>query len=184
MIQQKQAALGRSLMGSQRDAIAHVFASGGTLELIVGLAGSGKTTTLDILRAGYQDEGYRVLGTAISGQAARTLHDEAGVDSRTIASLVWRLEHGQVALDHRTVLVVDEAGMADDQGLLKLLAAVDLAGAKAIISRRPPPARRRRSRRRARSPHPPPRAGRPRAQREHPPTRAGKTPSSRPAAYR
>ncbi len=129
------AALGRSLTGSQRDAIAHVFASGGTLELIVGLAGSGKTTTLDILRAGYQDEGYRVLGTAISGQAARTLHDEAGVDSRTIASLVWRLEHGQVAIDHRTVLVVDEAGMADDQALLKLLAAVDLAGAKAIISR-------------------------------------------------
>ncbi len=133
MIQQKQAALGRALTRSQGDAIAHVFASGRGLELVVGVAGSGKTTALDVLRAGYEDQGYRVLGTAISGQAARTLHDEAGVDSRTIASLVWRLEHGQLALDDRTVLFIDEAGMADDLAMLKLLAAVDVAGAKAIV---------------------------------------------------
>jgi len=61
------------------------------------------------------------LGTAISGQAARALRDEAGVDSRTIASLVWRLEHGTLRLDERTVLLIDEAGMADDKAMLKLL---------------------------------------------------------------
>jgi ATP-dependent exoDNAse (exonuclease V) alpha subunit len=125
--------MGRSLTDSQRHAIAHVFASGRSLDLVVGVAGSGKTTALDVLRAGYEGNGYRVLGTAISGQAARTLHDEAGVDSRTIASLVWRLEHQQLALDERTVLLIDEAGMADDQAMLKLFAAVDLAGAKAVI---------------------------------------------------
>lgn len=113
--------------------MSHVFASGRSLDLIVGVAGSGKTTALDVLRAGFEGNGYRVLGTAISGQAARTLHDEAGVDSRTIASLVWRLEHQRLALDERTVLLIDEAGMADDQAMLKLLAAVDVAGAKAIV---------------------------------------------------
>ncbi len=77
--------------------------------------------------------GYRVLGTAISGQAARMLHHDAGVESRTIASLVWRLEHGTLVLDQRTVLLIDEAGMADDQAMLKLLAAVDVAGAKAVV---------------------------------------------------
>lgn len=132
-ITDKQRAIGRSLTDSQRHAIAHVFASGRSLDLIVGVAGSGKTTALDVLRAGYEGNGYRVLGTAISGQAARTLHDEAGVDARTIASLVWRLEHQQLALDARTVLLIDEAGMADDQAVLKLLAAVDVAGAKAVI---------------------------------------------------
>jgi conjugative relaxase-like TrwC/TraI family protein len=132
-ITDKQRAMGRSLTDSQRHAIAHVFASGRSLDLVVGVAGSGKTTALDVLRAGYEGNGYRVLGTAISGQAARTLHDEAGVDSRTIASLVWRLEHQQLALDERTVLLIDEAGMADDQAMLKLFAAVDLAGAKAVI---------------------------------------------------
>jgi conjugative relaxase-like TrwC/TraI family protein len=87
-IADKQRAIGRSLTESQRHAIAHVFASGRSLDLIVGVAGSGKTTALDVLRAGYEGNGYRVLGTAISGQASRTLRDEAGVDSRTSASLV------------------------------------------------------------------------------------------------
>ncbi len=74
-----------------------------------------------------------MLGTAVSGQAVRALHYEAGVDSRTIASLVWRLEHGTLALDQQTVLLIDEAGMADDQAMLKLLAAVDVTGAKAGV---------------------------------------------------
>ena len=132
-IADKERTLGRPLTASQRKAIAGVLASGRALDLVVGVAGSGKTTALDVLRTAYQDAGYRVLGTAISGQAARTLRDDAGVDARTIASLVWRLEHQQLALDERTVLLIDEAGMADDKGLLKLLAAVDVAGAKTVI---------------------------------------------------
>ena len=103
----KERSLGRSLTDSQRHAVAHVFASGRGLELIVGVAGSGKTTALDVMRAGYEGSGYRVLGTAISGQAARTLREEAGIDSRTIASLVWRLERQQLILDDRTVLLID-----------------------------------------------------------------------------
>jgi conjugative relaxase-like TrwC/TraI family protein len=132
-VMQKETELGRSLTRSQRHAIAHVFRSGRGIDLIVGVAGSGKTTALDVLRAGYESQGYRVLGTAISGQAARTIRAEAGVDSSTIASLVWRLEHQQLTLDERTVLMVDEAGMADDQAMLKLLAAVDVAGSKTIV---------------------------------------------------
>ncbi len=46
---------------------------------------------------------------------------------------MWRLEHQQLRLNDRTVLLIDEAGMADDQAVLKLLAAVDVAGAKAIV---------------------------------------------------
>lgn len=133
VIADKERALGWPLTDSQRHAIALVFASGSGLDLIVGVAGSGKTTALDVMRTGYEGNGYRVLGTAISGQAARTLHDEARVDSRTIASLVWRLEHQQLTLDNRTVLLIDEAGMADDQAILKLLTAVDVAGARAIV---------------------------------------------------
>lgn len=63
----------------------------------------------------------------------RSLGEAAGVESRTIASLVWRLEHGSLRLDDRTVLLIDEAGMTDDRAMLKLLAAVDVAGAKAVV---------------------------------------------------
>lgn len=132
-IRDKEVALGQSLTDSQRRAITGVVTSGRALDVVVGVGGSGKTTALDVMRAAYDGCGYRVLGTAVSGQAARTLHDEAGVDARTIASLVWRLEHQQLSLDERTVLLIDEASMADDQALLKLLTAVDVAGAKAVV---------------------------------------------------
>ena len=54
-------------------------------------------------------------------------------ESRTMASLLWRLEHGRLRLDRRTVVILDEAGMADDPSLLRLLAAVDTAGAKLVM---------------------------------------------------
>ena len=113
--------------------IAQVVTSRRGLDLVVGVAGSGKTTALAGIRCAYEAAGYRMRGTAISGQAVRTLQDEAGVDSRTIASLVWRLEHHHLALDDRTVLLIDEASMTDDEAMLKLLAAVDVAGAKAVV---------------------------------------------------
>ena len=75
-----------------------------------------------------------MLGTAVSGQAARTLGTEAGIDEpRTIASLLWRLDHGQLKLDNRTVVCCDEAGMADDPAMLRLLAATEAAGSKLVI---------------------------------------------------
>ncbi len=122
----------RLTTGQQRT-IAAVTTSGRALDLVVGVAGSGKTTALDLARGVFAAQGYRVLGTAISGQAARALRDEAGVDSRTVASLVWRLEHGALRLDDRTVLLVDEAGTADDPAMLKLLVAAEVGGAKTVI---------------------------------------------------
>jgi len=125
---------GRSLTDGQKSMIRSVATSGRPVELIVGVAGSGKTTALDAARQAFQDAGYRVMGTCISGQAARTLGAEAGIDeSGTIASLLWRLDHGQVRLDSRTVVVCDEAGMTDDPNLLRLLAATEAAGSKLII---------------------------------------------------
>ena len=72
--------------------------------------------------------------TAVSGQAARTLGTEAGIDDpRTVASLLWRIDHGQLNLDNRTVVCCDEAGMADDPAMLRLLAATEAAGSKLVI---------------------------------------------------
>jgi conjugative relaxase-like TrwC/TraI family protein len=125
---------GRSLTEGQNAMIRSVATSGRPVELIVGVAGSGKTTAIDAARQAFEDAGYRVVGTSISGQAARTLGAEAGIDdSRTIASLLWRLDHGQARLDSRTVVICDEAGMTDDPNMLRLLAATEAAGSKLII---------------------------------------------------
>jgi hypothetical protein len=103
------------------------------MSVVVGVAGSGKTTALDTAASALEAAGYRVLGTSTSGQAARTLGAEAGVDARTFASLLWRLDHGQITLDARTVVVIDEAGMADDVNLARLTLAVERANASLVL---------------------------------------------------
>ncbi len=125
---------GRSLTGGQRAMVAGVATSGRGVELVVGVAGSGKSTALDAARRAFEGAGFRVLGAAVSGQAARTLGTEAGIDDpRTIASLLWRLDHGKLKLDRQTVVVCDEAGMADDPAMLRLLAATEAAGSKLVM---------------------------------------------------
>ncbi len=125
---------GRSLTVGQKEMIAAVATSGRGVELVVGVAGAGKTTAVDKARQAFEAAGYRVVGTSTSGQAARTLGAEAGIEeSRTIASLLWRLDHEQIHLDDRTVVVCDEAGMTDDPAMLRLLAATEAAGAKLVI---------------------------------------------------
>jgi hypothetical protein len=74
-----------------------------------------------------------VIGASTSGQAARTLGREAGVESRTIASLLWRLDHGRQALDAAAVVILDEVGMTSDRDVLRVLVAAEAARAKVVL---------------------------------------------------
>ena len=100
----------------------------------MGVAGAGKTTMLRVVAEAFERSGHQVLGTATSGQAARNLGTEAGIgESRTLASLTWRLDHGQLALSEKTLIVLDEVGMTDDVDLVRLAAHVEAAGAKLVL---------------------------------------------------
>ncbi len=56
-----------------------------------------------VVAAAFEAAGCRVVGTATSGQAARTLGREAELgESRTLASLLWRLDHDRLRLDERS----------------------------------------------------------------------------------
>ena len=134
MAAKEEALGGRVLTAGQRHMIEAVCGSGRGAELVLGVAGAGKTTALDVARAAFETAGYRVIGTSTSGQAARTLGREAGIaESRTMASLLWRLDQGRLHLDERTVVILDEAGMADDPSVLRLLAAAETAGSKVVM---------------------------------------------------
>lgn len=126
--------LSRGFRLSQRQAEAAkgLLTSGHSVDFVIGVAGAGKSTTLGAVRAGFESAGYRVLGTATSGQAAKALEEGAGIASRTVASLTWRLEHGQEALGPRHVLVLDEGAMSSDADVAKLLGAVQASGAKLV----------------------------------------------------
>ena len=73
-----------------------------------------------------------MVGTSTSGQAARTLSREAGIDSRTLASLNWRIAHNTLRLSPRHVAVLDEAAMTDDAALVAFLEAARVTGAKVV----------------------------------------------------
>ena len=132
-LDEKSTRLGHPLTAGQRGAAEAICSSGSGIDIIIGVAGSGKTTALDAARSAFESSGYRVVGTATSGQAAQTLGAEAQMSSSTVASLLWRLDHGRSRLDESTVVVLDEAGMTDDHDLLRLLAAAGLARAKVVM---------------------------------------------------
>ncbi len=123
---------GTRLSPRQSEVATGLLTSGHQVDFVLGVAGSGKTTMLAAVRQGFEAAGYEVLGTATSGQAAKALGEGAGVTSRTVASLRWRLEHGREALTARHVLILDEAGMTSDADVAKLLGAVAASGAKLV----------------------------------------------------
>jgi conjugative relaxase-like TrwC/TraI family protein len=125
--------IGAELSDGQYAAVNAICTSGRAVDVIVGIAGSGKTTALDAATTALEDAGYRVIGTATSGQAARTLGDAAGIEARTMRSLIWQLDHGRIVLDRDCVVILDEAGMTADAEMARLVLAVEAAGAKVVI---------------------------------------------------
>src|SRR4030095_15557977 len=68
----------------------------------------------------WQAAGWRVVGAAVKGEAARTLGATAGIPGETLA---WHLAHQDpltAPLDARTVLIVDEASTISDRDLDRL----------------------------------------------------------------
>ncbi|MDQ3643861.1 MAG: AAA family ATPase, partial [Actinomycetota bacterium] len=131
---EREAAMGKHLTVGQRSAVVAITTSGRGAELVVGVAGAGKTTALAAVYDAFESEGFEVIGTSTSGQAARTLRNAAGIEeSRTLASLTWRLDHGHLQLTDRHVVILDEAAMTDDAALLRLLQAAGDGGAKVVM---------------------------------------------------
>jgi hypothetical protein len=56
----------------------------------IGRAGAGKTTTVAACADAWTAAGYRVVGTAVKGEAARTLAAATGIECETVA---WYLAH-------------------------------------------------------------------------------------------
>ncbi|MGH9243339.1 MAG: MobF family relaxase [Acidimicrobiales bacterium] len=125
--------LGRPLTDEQRATARAVVAGGAALDVVVGVAGAGKTTVLAAVGDAYQAAGWRVIGAATAGQAAHTLDREAGMPALTVGSMLWRLDHGRLRLDPRTLVILDEAGMTGDLELAAVLDHVQRAGAKAVV---------------------------------------------------
>ena len=64
------------LDGEQADGVRALLTSGNGYDLVIGQAGTGKTTVLGAIRIGWEEAGFRVIGTAVAARTAADL--EAG----------------------------------------------------------------------------------------------------------
>jgi hypothetical protein len=121
------------LSAEQAQAAERICRTGRGAELVVGVAGAGKTTLLAAVAGAFEASGCEVVGTATAGQAARNLATGANMTASTLASLTSQLARGKRRLGERSVVILDEAGMTDDTDLARLLAHVQVAGAKLVL---------------------------------------------------
>ena len=66
-----------------------------------------------------------MIGASTSGQAARTLGREAGIDSRTLASLLWRLDHDRGPLNADTASAWESERGPPSSASVRAMAASD-----------------------------------------------------------
>ena len=121
------------LAGEQMAMIHHLCESGNGVDVVIGLAGSGKTTALATATEAWHHDGYRVTGTALAARTALRLQEATGIPSLTMARLLGRLDRAELVLTDRDVVVLDEAGMVGTRHLARLVDHADTAGAKVVL---------------------------------------------------
>ena len=146
-----------TLSAEQVEAVRYLCERSGAVATVEGLPGTGKSFALDAARSAWEAAGYRVVGAALSGQAALGLQASAGIPSATLHARLneWApagvpttaaapiandgmpfVRGGRPAvgsLDAQTVVVIDEAGMVDSRKLAALIEATRAAGAKLVL---------------------------------------------------
>ncbi|BFI94975.1 MAG: hypothetical protein RSP_04850 [Rhodanobacter sp.] len=123
---------GFKISGEQRAAVRHVTQGTGT-SVITGHAGTGKTTVLRIVTSAYEAEGRHMIGLALANKAALKLQAETGMKHcSSAAKFLNDLAEDRLRLTPKSVVVLDEAGMADTQTLAAIHQAVQDKGAKLI----------------------------------------------------
>jgi conjugative relaxase-like TrwC/TraI family protein len=128
-------ALARSapaLTNEQRLVVREASAASDRVVCVVGVAGAGKTTALRALADAFHTSGVSVLGAAPSGRAADELARATGIATSTLHRLLLDATHAH-GLPNGSVLVIDEAGMAETRVLAPLLRVADRAGGKVIL---------------------------------------------------
>lgn len=105
----------------QRAAVEAICTSTAAVSVLIGPAGTGKTFTLDAVRSVFEDAGLRVIGVAPSARAALELSSGANLTTSTIHALLERWDRGLDDPIPGSLLVVDEAGMADIRILERLV---------------------------------------------------------------
>lgn len=105
------------LTEEQRDLVASWCQGGHRFQTAIGRAGTGKTTTVAACADAWRAAGYRVVGAAVKGEAARTLAAATGIECETVAWYLAHTDPEHPPLDSLTILIIDEASTLHDRAL-------------------------------------------------------------------
>ncbi|MBV8160565.1 MAG: relaxase domain-containing protein [Acidimicrobiia bacterium] len=122
-----------NLAAEQQDMVRRLVAPGRAVEVVVGVAGAGKTFALEAANAAWQTAGVPAIGAALAARAAAGLEQATGIRSVTVARVLTDLDRDGHAFARRGVVVVDEAGMVGTRDLARLVAAAGQADARVVL---------------------------------------------------
>ncbi len=130
-------ALGGAQLASEQEQAIRVACSGRRLVVVVGQAGTGKSTALTAVARAHQDAGRRVIVTSTGAQAAERLTTEfsqAGVNAAgySTAALQAAVGRGAITLGPEVTVIHDEAALAATREQAWLLDAAAISGARVI----------------------------------------------------
>lgn len=130
----------RKIRGVQLDpdqavAITRIARSGLTLDLLVGPAGSGKTTALRAVHRAWTAAQGRdsVIGLAPSAAAAEVLGDALGVRAENTAKFLYEHHRGRWNLTAGQLVLVDESSLAGTLALDRITEHAAEVGAKVVL---------------------------------------------------
>jgi ATP-dependent exoDNAse (exonuclease V) alpha subunit len=126
---------GMVLAADQEAALGSIVSSGRAVDLLVGAAGTGKTTAMRALRDVWEADHGRgsVVGLAPSAGAARTLAEDLGIPTENTAKW-WtnHVMHGETFAAGQLV-IIDEASLAGTLSLDRITGLAAGAAAKVIL---------------------------------------------------
>lgn len=124
----------KGLRSGAAEAMTRLAMSQRFINVLEAPAGSGKTTSLKALRERAESQGKRVVllsSARIALNEARK--KQAASELYTIAAARKRIAEHRLDWNHKTVVVVDEAGMTGDRDLYEVFKAAKAAHAKVVL---------------------------------------------------
>src|SRR5262249_25472934 len=103
---------GKKSSFDQYKAVGQILVTRDRVFALEGLAGTGKTTALAILREASERQGFAVRGLAPTGRAADKLA-ESGIKTTTLQAFLKEPEFGPIIEDNRRLYVLDESSLSD-----------------------------------------------------------------------
>jgi len=107
---------GKKSSFDQYKAVGQILVTRDRVFALEGLAGTGKTTALAILREAAERQGFTMRGLAPTGRAADKLA-ESGIKTTTLQAFLKEPEFGPVVENNRRLYVLDESSLSDTKNV-------------------------------------------------------------------